>query len=445
MLRVNLKQVSEKLKKVYYEYLTDYLLFSGEYTNLIEEGLLDVYIESQYIYYLHAIVSEINDANLYPSHIIYNFLEILSLLEVRTNEILSENEKQSLKPLFEEMYGKLSDVSKNDEMEIYYIEFIKRYSNMESNNIRGILVKQLELDIQKDYLYLDILINDGVGKIEYIGDDFGAFLQKLMIDFPEAKDHPIIKKSIKDIIKAKNDPKLNAYLNLLKDKYVYKNNIGFNFDTMEMLYCNTLLKKLIFLGNTKELLKEIDPKVLYTIPFFNNLCNELTIYLNKNEISVQEKEAYQEIIYFMRNNLDCCLPIYKKHYIDLFNEWIKFLNKSDVIADVMPIYSSCLIKCEEFNLLDSFKFYKNESEYKVKANLEVELIYDIMKCFFGEDNLEELKEGGIYTISALTYIFNEYPKMFFEPTIHEKAMQLIESIDCKKSQKLKTRIRRMRK
>jgi len=312
MLRVNLKQISEELKKVYYEYLTDYLLFSSEYTNLIEKGLIDSYIESGYIYYLYELTSEIEIANVYPSQIVYNFLELLSLLEKRTNKILSENESISLKQLFEQMYIKLTNASKDNSMEIYYIEYIKRYSNMENNNnIKGILVKQLELDMQKDYLYLDILINDGVKKIEHIGDDFGAFLQKLMIDFPDFKYYPIIKKNIKDIIKAKNDPKLKDYLKIINDKYDYKNNIGFNFDTMEMLYCNTLLQKLIFLGNAKELLKEIDPKVLFTLPFFNNLCNELAIYLNRGEISTKEKNAYQEIIYCMRNNMDLCQEKYK--------------------------------------------------------------------------------------------------------------------------------------
>lgn len=436
----------DKLQDVYFEYLTDYLIFSEEYNTLIENKMLDSSIESGYVYYLYSNIKEIQENNIYPSRIIDNFIVFLSLLEKRTKEILKEEELHSMEPLFIEMYENLSNVRDMDDYEIYHLEYVKRYSNMKDlNKIKGISVKQLEKDIQLDYLYLSLIMFNREETIEYIGSDFAFFLQKLMIDFPELIYFPAIRGNIREIIIKKNDPNLNEYLSFIERPYIYKNNIGFNIDTCELLYCNTLLQKMIFTKNTKDILNNIDPKVIFTTAFFNNLCNELALYIRKGEITIQEKEAYQEIIYFMREHMNVCLPMYKSHYTALINNWIHFFNTSIVTTDVSSMYKSSLRKSQDLTKLDRYLYSKDENSYQLKANVQMELAHDIMECFFGKDNIEELKEDGIYTISALTYLFNEYPKMFFEPTIYQKAMELIDSIHCSKGKSLKKRIKRMRK
>lgn len=446
MQKKKLDKIEEKLRQVYFDYFTDYMVFSEQYSNLLEGGFLDEFVKSDYIYYLYEQVKNIEENNVYPTSIIYNFLEFTSLLEEQAESLLDEKQITSLKPLFQKMYLILASESKNDSTEIYYSEYMKRYSNVRDlGKIKGISVEKLVIDIQLDFLYLDILMTDGVKEIDKIGPDFYYFLQKLMIDFPEVKDYPYTRNTLKDIIKAKNDERLNEYLPLINSKKIYRNNSGFNVDTMELLYMNTLIQKMIFTGKTKKILENMDPKVILTVPFFNNLCNEFKRYIEKNEISTQEKNAYEEIISYMRSHMNECCEEYKSSFNSVINSWITFLNICPTTNEVTPMYSSSLSKSGDLGYIDALCYHKNETYYKNIADVQMELAYDIMSYFFGKENLDELKEDGIYTISALTYLFSEYPKMFFDPTIYEKAMSLIEGIKCKKSDKLKKKLYQIRK
>lgn len=440
------KQLHDKLQKLYFEYLTEYLIFSEEYETLNENKLLDSEIKAGYIYHLYSSIEDIKESNVYPSRIIDNYLHFLSILEQRTKEILSEEELKSMEPLFIEMYENLLSIRDLDDHEIYYLEYIKRYSNMKDlDKVKGILVKQLEVDIQVDYLYLSVLMTGNIDGIKYIQSDFKYFLQKLLIDLPEIVCFPKIKDMILKTIHKMNDPELNKYLLLVEEPCTYNNNIGFNIDTMELLYGSTLLQKMIFTGKTKEILSSIDPNVIFTTSMFNNLCNALALYINKGYINVKEKEAYQEIIYFMREHMDCCSAIYKKEYVDLINHFIGFFNTCKVTDYTMPMYRSALTKSKDYKKIDNYFYSKDKKEFELKADVQMELVHDLMECFFGKNNIEELKEDGKYTISALTYLFSEYPRMFFESTIYQKAMEIINSIPCKKASVLKKQIRRMRR
>jgi len=245
------KQLHDKLQKLYFEYLTEYLIFSEEYETLNENKLLDSEIKAGYIYHLYSSIEDIKESNVYPSRIIDNYLHFLSILEKRTKEILSEEELKSMEPLFIEMYENLLSIRDLDDHEIYYLEYIKRYSNMKDlDKVKGILVKQLEVDIQVDYLYLSVLMTGNIDGIKYIQSDFKYFLQKLLIDLPEIVCFPKIKDMILKTIHKMNDPELNKYLLLVEEPCTYNNNIGFNIDTMELLYGSTLLQKMIFTQKT---------------------------------------------------------------------------------------------------------------------------------------------------------------------------------------------------
>ena len=441
-----LEQIEDKFRKVYYEYFTDYLLFSSQYEDLIENESLDEFIYSDYIEYLYETCKELEGNNIYPKDIILKFIHFVSLLEKRIEQIMDESSKSIFQTKTQEILQYLYNEIDTDEKEIYYMEYIKRYSNMKDiSSLKGSTISNLVLDIQKDFLYLDILMRDGVEKVDLIGDDFSFFLQKLLIDFPEIKDYPYMMKNLEDIIKAKNDKNLDSYLYFLRNAEDARNEIGFNVNTMELLYCNTLLQKMIFTGKTKEILKEIDPKILFTIPFFQNLCDEFIIYSEKREISIQEKEAYQELVYFMRKHLKECSGAYKEAFNSVLNAWVLFFNSNPEIVNPYSIYATSLKKSEDLNYFTVPLFFFKEQEFYTKANVQMELAYDIMCYFFGKDNLEELKEDGIYTVSALTYLYHEYPKMFFDPTVYQKTMLLLNSIQNKKSKRLREKIKKIRK
>lgn len=440
-----LKQIEDKFRKVYYEYFTDYLLFSAQYESLIEKGSLDEFIHYGYMEYLYETCKELEDNNIYPNNIILNFIHLVSLLEQRIEQIMDENTQSIYQTKTQEMLQYLYNEIDTDEKEIYYMEYIKRYSNMENiSSLKGISVSHLELDLQKDFLYLDILNWDGVKKIDLIGDDFSCFLQKLLIDFPEISDCPSLMKNLEDIIYTKNDKELDKYLYLLKHFKEKEYDVGFNINTMELLYCKTLLQKMIFNGNVKETLKELDPNILFTISFFQSLCDEFTVYTEKREISLQEKETFKEIVYFMRDHLKECSGVYKDAFNLLLNSWIIFFNSNPTIVEPTVIYANSLSKSDDLHYRTIPSFLLKEKEFYAKANIQMELAYDIMSYFFGKDNLEELKEEGMYTVSALHYLFYEYPKMFFDATVYQKTMLLLNSIQNKKGKKLKEKIKKIR-
>lgn len=448
MRKLPLTKVEEKLKEVYFQYFTDYLVFSEQYNTLNEKGLLDVFIKSEYPYYLYEQVKKIEDHNIYPTNQIANLLELLSIIESRMVQVLDEKQTASLSKLIDEMSAILFNTINYDQTEIYFSEYIKRYSSIDTNNkLMGISVKQLQLDIQKDFLYLDILMESGIEAIDQIGDDFYSFLQKLFIDFPEIKEYPYMLKNLKAILKYRNDEKAIEYLHFLNDNHNYRNDAGFCTETVEVLYCDTLIKYLVFSKDSANLIKEIDTHVFYTVPFHYCLVNWLEIYTRKNKISYQERNAFQNIISYMRENINEYASEYRKDFTELFNSWICFFNTCQNEDLYNEVYTKEIPRRE----LLTWMFAKEDKEktMKIEVDLQVSLAYDLMKYFMiNEDKVDELNldlcEGGKYTLRAFDSLFYNYPGMFFDKTIHERGTKLLGKMDVddKKTEKFKQKIKR---
>ena len=134
------EEIQKKFTTIYYEYFTDYLLFSEIYKDLLENNKLDEFIKSGYVYYLYDMVKKNSEENIYPTQIIDNFIELVSLLKKRSEEIEDEKTKESTSKLYTEMLIDLTMIE-YDDIEIYYLEYIKRYSNIKDiNKIKGISI-----------------------------------------------------------------------------------------------------------------------------------------------------------------------------------------------------------------------------------------------------------------------------------------------------------------
>ncbi len=454
MRKMSLAKIEERLKEVYFQYFTDYLIFSEQYHDLNEKNLLDIFIKSEYPDYLYNQVRKLEEHNIYPINQISNLIELLSVIENRMNQILDKKQIESINQLIYKMRSILFEIINHDQTEIYFDEYIKRYSSIDTNNkIMGISVKQLQIDIQKDFLYLDILMESGIESIEQIDDDFYPFLQKLFIDFPEVRYYPYMMKNIKSILKYRNDAKAKEYLHLLEHKNNLKNNSGFCTETVEVLYCDTLIKHLIFSKNSANIIKEVKPHIFYTVPFHYCLVRWLEFYTSRNKISSQEREAFQNIISYMRENINNYELEYRKDFIELFNNWICFFNT----CQAEDLYSTIYTREIPNNKLFEWMFSKEEKEnmMKIEVELQVSLAYDLMRYLTTEEVEEELKidlqEGGKYTIRALESLFNDYPNMFFDKTIYDRGITLLNEMNMddkqveKHKQKLKAKLAHFRK
>jgi hypothetical protein len=444
----NPSEVEKKFMYTYYEYFTNYLIFSEQYDNLNQKNLLDSFIKSDYIYYLHIMVKQIEEENIYPTRIIDNFLEFIQIIGKRAQEILDDNSFVSFSSMIKEMQGMLLNIRDMDQTQIYYLEYIKRYSSMERNHQYNLIpVKQLEIDIQVDYLYLDAILYYDDEKKKVIGNDFYSFLQKVLVDFPEIKLFPKVCKNIMTILKERNDEQAKQYMHLFCDKHSYINEMGFCMENVETLYCDTFLKKLLFSNHPMETIEQVSPSMFYSIPFYYCLSVHLEAYTSANHICLEEKKSLETLIQFMREHLNQYADTYKKDFLALINQYICFFNTCSVREDNYCQYTKEFMSGEESFLKWVVASREEEAKICAQVKLRVELCYDIMKYFFSkeeekEHELEELCEGGIYTLYAIDSLFHDYPKMFFDPIIYERTIELLDTIQTpdKKAENQKRKV-----
>ena len=440
------EEIQKKFTTIYYEYFTDYLLFSEIYKDLLENNKLDEFIKSGYVYYLYDMVKKNSEENIYPTQIIDNFIELVSLLKKRSEEIEDEKTKESTSKLYTEMLIDLTMIE-YDDIEIYYLEYIKRYSNIKDiNKIKGISINELEIDIQTDFKYLSLLNQDLKGKEEEFKEDFYSFLNKLFIDLPELTELPYLVNNIRQVLKYKNTKEANDYLHFLKDKHIYRNNIGFSIETFEVLYSSAFIQKVIFNENAKEEIEKLGIDFLFSLPMYYCLSIELETYMKTERISIREKEQFSIIINKIRENIKEHGGLYKSDFNQLVNEWIVFFNQISPTTDERPIYSSAVIKSGESTIPWIFANQEKEEEIMLRMNDIMAKCFDILNYYISS-NRETLKDklNDENTLEALYTLFNDYPKMFFDKQIHERSMEILENISSSKKEKVKSKINRMRK
>lgn len=438
------EEINKKFQTIYYEYFTDYLLFSEVYSDLIEQGKLDEFIKAGYVYRLYDMVDKNKEENIYPSLILDNFIELVALLNKRSEEIEDEKTRESTGKLYLEILAHLAMTRDDDQTEIYYLEYIKRYSTLKDiDKMKYISVANLEVDIQKDFKYLSILNDDVYGKEEEFGEDFYSFLNKLFIDFPEINEYPFLRENIKHVLKYKSDEKSKHYIDYLNNKNEYVNNIGFSIETFEVLYASALIQKIIFNQNAKEELEKIDPNYLFTIPIYYCLSMELEVYIETGRISKIEKEQLSDMISILRENLKEYGGIYKKDFNALINEWIIFFNKVKPQDEVRPIYSTAVLKTNYKKSEWIFGNLEKEQAIMAKMNEVMTKCFDMLNYFISKEDFENSDDE--ITLLALNFLFHDYPKMFFDEEIYKKTCEILDSVNSSQKLKIKNKINQVRK
>lgn len=448
MSKCNDKKV-EKIHDTYYEYFTDYLVFSEQYTRLLEEGILDEEFSYGYPYFFARVVDDIYEENVYPKRIVENFLDFSKKMKQHLCKLFPEVEKESIGQLLDESIKKLEEVLQSetaDQVEVYINEYDKRYSSIEDfHTIRGISVAQLEYDIQEDFLYYDALVvNENVSAEEISQyENLYPFLQKLMAEVPEVLEDAYTREKLLEALQLRNDEKAKKWFHFLKDKTKYACPFGFTSTSVEYLYHYYFLKHFLFQNGDIRMLESVPIERLYTDTFIENFAEMLTTFMNEGKICKQEVHAFYTLVNYLRNHSKEYNPTYQTELNDILNKSIEYLNTCDPEEENIAMYGEEITK-RHLGVL-KWKLASNTKQEKMKeeANQTVELCFHILTYFLaGEQEKELLKqkiaESKASVTKAVDYIFIDYPRMFFDKTVYERTMTLLENKPS--AQKVKRKI-----
>lgn len=441
----------EKLRRVFYEYYTNYLLFSNEYKRLGESGELDGIIKQNYLYFLFNQIEDMKEDNIYPSFIISRAYDLLSVLKERLQYCYNETEIVSMNALMKQMEENLNQIEFPDQTEIWYREYNQRYSSIKNiHTPTCVSLDQLYVDIQEDFLYFARLFYTASdADFEIDPQKFYRFLQKLMIDYPEVKEDKVLSLNIKNILSKFEDEEAKKWIHFLKDPYTYPISFGFNIEQFEILHSTTLLKKFLFSYHIQDDLKETNLNHLYYHSFLLALRLQLLRFLKSN-ITLKEKENMKEVISFMRFNLPSD-HVGKEEIVSILNDWIQYFNTREVNEEMEELpYSKEYPK--RFKHPMKWVLARDEESKYMKAQIDVSvtLDYDIMKYFLTtEEKREEtrkiLLEEGEILVNSIRSLFWEYPRMFFDDVIYERTMDLLEEFNTKDAKEMKKKIGRIHK
>jgi hypothetical protein len=431
-------ELNDKIKMLYFEYYTNYLLFENKIDEL-EETDLDLLLEEAYIYYLFDFIKEISKENRYPIHIFNRIYCLLKVLQKKVNN-LDTKEKYTLQELLNEMITALDTVEQKDDSEIYSMEFIAKFSSLSvEQNLTGVQIEKLEHEFEKDFFYLQDILSGTLTYIkEYPIEEFHRFLQKLMVDLPEFQDDPTMLTNIKKVLTIDSTPSSKKWLHFLKEKQL----LAFDIESFEIIKAKMKLESLLASSNIIEELKKIEPQAFYTSSFYNALDFKHD-NLEKEEMSNKQKNNMYQIIQIMKDNLSTC-PQYRHDFLELINRWIVTLN----IYEPIPNGLRESLDYQTFYGSLNYLFRKNREE-NVGTIVEkiTKLSDDIMTYFVTDD--KTLKEQIINQKDILWVAINNiclyYPEMFMDDVAYEKINELINYTSSKEQQKIKKKIIKVRK
>jgi hypothetical protein len=411
-------------KEIFYAYFIEYLLFSNNFDNLIENGYLDIDIKSGLVTYLYEFILNIKDNNIYPKYIIDRLKQLIKKLE---NYELCKDYEELIKPMSEIM----NENDFSDSTEVYNREYISRYANVNNSKNYDLLpVTKLYIDIQKDFQYFNALCMKNKELEQCIDEDFLYFLNKLMIDFPEIYMYKPMKDKIIRILKEKKYENGDKYIHIFSDKTRYKRYVGFDLSKVEGFYLLTILKKLLFSKNISQELNEVPLYYLYNDNFLQNMCFQVEEYVENGGVIKQIYDNFIELLDYLRIHLNDLDLSYKKDIIAIINSCMTNLNMLKKETSTYIYLNEQCIRLGsglEFLLSDNLK----KEEMINHIDFLISLTPIVFEYLLGKRELKEIKDKCQEEefISVIQYLFNNYPKMFFDDTIYERTMSLLNNIN----------------
>lgn len=258
--------------------------------------------------------------NIYPVFIIERLYEFSSLLEKNI-----EDEKD--KEILGWMKLVLSGQEWNDATEVYNREYISRYATVESaKHFSAISVRQLAVDIQKDFQYLNMLLMNYKELEVCIDEDFPFFLNKLLLGFPQVIHEEHLRKKVIRILREGNFENKEKYMHLFQDQTNYQVPQGFDLASVEVFHSLEKLKKMLASKDIQKELEQISQQYVYHDSFIlamNAFIEQ--VYFNQNMMQ-RESDNLRELLFYMRNHIDD-VPLYNRgEIIAIMNKCLNVIN-----------------------------------------------------------------------------------------------------------------------
>lgn len=448
-------KVSQKLKTVFYIYYIEYLLFSNQYSSLLQQGLIDRQFAHDSISFLDFFVDLAKEMNWYPLEILERLLAFTQLLKEYAK---TEEQKEEIHCI----QTKICNHTWMDSTEVYRREYISRYATIGSSKDYQMIPKErLVLAIQNDFRYLNILLKEDTNLEECIGEDFLYFLNKLLCDYPEVIQDRKMQKKIMHILKESNFPKKEKYIQLFSDKTNYAILEGFDLKKVECFYTNCLINKLLYTKNIDEELKKIPLFYFYQESFLTSIETFIHDYKSAKEMSKRKIDNLRHILLYMRRNMQS-FACDRHTTISIINEGLVLTNTIHSIDFDLNYLGEYRKRLEKYSYLETLLIFS--SDYKrVEAIEHIEYLIALTPEVF--DYLLKKRDRTSFTIRnpiyeseidstdyvekdivrVLAYLFKNYPRMFFDDTIYRQTMSLLESFPPLVQGKLKKKIYKIRR
>lgn len=327
---------------------------------------------------------------------------------------------------------------------------------MESaKHFSAISVRQLAVDIQKDFQYLNMLLMNYKELEVCIDEDFPFFLNKLLLDFPQVIHEDHLRKKVIRILREGNFENKEKYMHLFQDQTNYQIPQGFDLARVEVFHSLEKLKKMLASKDIQKELEQISQQYVYHDSFIlamNAFIEQ--VYFNQNMMQ-RESDNLRELLFYMRNHIDD-VPLYNR------GEIIAIMNKCLNVLNVLsPKDEIGYIKeyRKRFGSGVSYFFLSSLKKEEVREYIDFLIAFtpQVFDCLLGKIEKEHLMtrkpiyESEIGTnyknkdiVTVISYLFRNYPRMFFDDTIYRKAEMLLSEYTSFKGRVIKQKIYKIR-
>lgn len=409
---------------------TNYILFSKN----IEEDIFvnkDYILSMNYLKYFSKFVSKMVEENIYPSTVLNNikivssmYEEYLITLKKRIlqlkmhyrSDVHSYDLYMSYKNLKSGILSVLpklnSDIDKItfSNPDIYYQEFIKRYTSLKdfNNDYQGVSLEHLEESIRTDFLAYEALEIDELSKYNN-SELYLESLSKFVHDIPEIFYDKKLKKQIKSVLENNIDNKdLNSRIKILSSELLNKinsikvdyENKPFDIDQYKKILTALFLKKEF---NSNDGINE-DNEELYETEYLNNIFSEyISEYPYRHIIGAEFKLSK-----LYKNNPD--LPFYLYEIVT------------------------------KLNLFEALANFSKRNELSTYINESISYDYEVIKSLSSDNNkFNELLENRFFQddnfIYTLRMIIEAYPVLLKDFKISTRLIDIIELRDIDSEKK----------
>lgn len=246
----------------------------------------------------------------------------------------------------------------------------------------------------------------------------------------------IYEKKVIRILREGNFENKEKYMHLFQDQTNYQVPQGFDLASIEVFHSLEKPKKMLASKDIQKELEQISQQYVYHDSFIlamNAFIEQ--VYFNQNMMQ-RESDNLRELLFYMRNHIDD-VPLYNRgEIIAIMNKCLNVLNVLSPKDEIGYIneYRKRVGNGVSYFFLSSLK----KEEVREYIDFLIAFTPQVFDCLLGKIEKEHLmtrkpiyeSEIGINyknkdIVTVISYLFRNYPRMFFDDTIYRKAEMLL--------------------